>query len=272
MDIKKLKHRDKDSSKTDYGNVLIVSGFSGMAGAAVLSSYAALRTGAGLVRTATLPQNFTALNIAVPEAICMSKEDAFDVLERFDAAGIGPGMGVSSETKEAIERLILEFPKTLVIDADGLNAIAESDKLKRLIRTAADVIMTPHIKEAERLLGGDIRGMERKEVCAEISRRYRATVILKGKNSLICDKNGNIEVNTTGNPGMATAGSGDVLTGIVTALAGQGFDAFDAAKTGCFVHGLAGDFAAEQKGEYGMISRDIIENIPKALMFITDNN
>ena len=168
--------------------------------------------------------------------------------------------------------ILKHFDKTVVIDADGLNTVARHAELQQLVReTKASVIMTPHIGEAKRLLGNaDIADLTRIEIASFLRKKYGCIIIVKGTGTLVAVSDEDAYINTTGNPGMATAGSGDVLTGIITSLAGQGLAPFDAAKAGVFVHGLSGDLAADKLGEYGLVASDIADYVPFALKELTE--
>ena len=269
-----LPHRAPESSKADCGNILIIAGTGGMPGAAVMAAYGALRSGAGLCRIATSKDNFQLLQRVIPEAICVRTEYALAELDRFDAVAVGPGMGNSIMTAGTVERVLKGYSGRLLIDADGLNAIASRDRLKEaLIAYKGDAVLTPHAGEAARLLGSDPApgGSEEDRIrtIEELTETYGVTAILKGKGTLI--KGGGPEIlrNTTGNAGMATAGSGDVLTGMMTALLGRGLSAFDAAAAAVYLHGLAGDLAAADVGEESLMARDIVRGILGAFRIMT---
>ena len=242
-----------------------------MAGAAVFAARAAIKCGSGLVKVCTARQIFPVLQISVPEATCITWDKIKGDLSAFDAVAIGPGMGVGRRTKNILERVLREYTKTVVIDADGLNTVAGDSRLRQLVKAArAQVIMTPHIGEAKRLLDrgwpADEKGEASKEAVAEaLMKAYGCVAVVKGAGTLVADPDGEAYTNTTGNPGMATAGSGDVLTGVITSLAGQGLDPFSAARAGVFLHGLSGDLAAEQTGEYGLTASDIANYVPFAI-------
>lgn len=195
-----------------------------------------------------------------------------DDLMQYDCIAIGPGMGVDRRSKNILKMILKDFDKTVVIDADGLNTIAKYDELQQLVRkTEASVIMTPHIGEAKRLLGNaNIADLTRIEIASFLRKKYGCMIIVKGANTLVAVSDEDAYTNTTGNPGMATAGSGDVLTGIITSLAGQGLAPEDAAKAGVFVHGLSGDLAADKLGEYGLVASDIADYVPFALKELTE--
>ncbi len=266
-----IRTRSREIHKGDCGRVLILAGSKEMAGAAVFAARAAIKCGSGLVKVCTSKKIFPVLQISVPEATCITWDKLNKDLSAYDAVAIGPGMGVGRRTKKILEQVLRTYGKTLVIDADGLNTVAGDSRLQALMRqTRARVIMTPHLGEAKRLLSGSWPsgedGQPAKEAIAEaLIKAYGCIAVIKGAGTLVADPNGKAYINTTGNPGMATAGSGDVLTGIITSLAGQGLSAFDAARAGVFVHGLSGDLAAEKTGEHGLTASDIAEYTPFAI-------
>ena len=266
-----IRTRPREIHKGDCGRVLIIAGSKEMAGAAVFAARAAIKCGSGLVKVCTARQIFPVLQISVPEATCITWDKIKGDLSAFDAVAIGPGMGVGRRTKNILERVLREYTKTVVIDADGLNTVAGDSRLRQLVKAArAQVIMTPHIGEAKRLLDrswpADEKGEASKEAVAEaLMKAYGCVAVVKGAGTLVADPDGEAYTNTTGNPGMATAGSGDVLTGVITSLAGQGLDPFSAARAGVFLHGLSGDLAAEQTGEYGLTASDIANYVPFAI-------
>lgn len=266
-----IRKRPRDIHKGDCGRVLLICGSEEMAGAAVFCTKAAIKSGSGLVFTCTDRKIFPVLQISVPEGICKSWDKVKDDVSQYDAIAIGPGMGTGDETKEVLETILSGCDKTLIIDADGLNTIAADTRLQQMVReTRAKVIITPHIGEAKRLLAGfDVNRMSREDFAACLTKKYGCITIVKGAGTLVALSETAAYTNTTGNPGMATAGSGDVLTGIITSLAGQGLTAEDAARAGVFIHGLAGDLAAEHFGEYGLTASDIADYVPFALKEMT---
>lgn len=267
-----IRKRPKDVHKGDCGKVLILAGSKEMAGAAVFASRAAIKCGSGLVKTCTNRKIFPVLQTSVPEAICMEWGNTKDDLMQYDCIAVGPGMGVDRRSKNILRMILKHFDKTVVIDADGLNTVARHAELQQLVReTKASVIMTPHIGEAKRLLGNaDIADLTRIEIASFLRKKYGCIIIVKGTGTLVAVSDEDAYINTTGNPGMATAGSGDVLTGIITSLAGQGLAPFDAARAGVFVHGLSGDLAADKLGEYGLVASDIADYVPFALKELTE--
>lgn len=266
--------------KYGAGAVMIFAGAGGMTGAAMMSGYSAMRAGAGLVRIVTSKDGFVPIQSLLQEVILMDIDDTGSnswkkksnierVNSHMKAIAFGPGMGDTSQTKKHLETVLRNYSLPLVIDADGLNALSGSKVLKRLVREYPDaVIITPHENEAKRLLGishhETILPEQRQEIAEALASEYDAIAVLKGSNTLVAAPGGTL-INPTGNPAMATAGSGDILTGIITAFIGREIPAADAALAGVYIHGLAGDMARDKKGTYGTMSRDIIKKIPDAI-------
>lgn len=249
-----IEKREKEIHKGDCGRILIVAGSHGMAGAAILAATAALRTGSGLVQVAIPKELFPIVQVGIPEATCLERDLRNLDLSLYDAIAVGPGLGQSDESIDAVKYLLANYDGKMVLDADGLNILAYNN-LFDLIKNKENIVITPHMGEARRLLGYLKEG--RKETAIELYSKTKAITVLKGHATVVATDNEKTYINTTGNPGMATAGSGDVLTGIITSLLGQGKSAKEAALAGVFVHGLAGDLAAETVGEYGLIAGDI---------------
>lgn len=268
--------------KGDCGRVLIVAGASGMAGAAVLSTCGAMRSGAGLAYICTPKNNYQVLQIKIPEGICVDWDKVADKLAgrgtdpwNYDAIAFGPGMGVSSASKRMLKAILLSYDGPLVLDADGLNLLARDSELTEFARNySGPLILTPHVGEAKRLLA-DVAlepTTSREEMAEAMAQKFHSIVVLKGAGTLVARQAGSLKEpvtqiwqNTSGNPGMATGGSGDVLTGVIAALAAQGIAPWDATRAGVYLHGLAGDIAASKLGEYGMIAGDIAGNLPYAI-------
>ncbi len=272
-----LLKRKLDSHKGDYGHLLVLGGSLGLSGAVCLSAAAALKVGAGLV-TAGIPRSLNnifevklteVMSLPLPEEGGALSREAFKDIKKFldkiDLIILGPGAGLKNSTKELIIRVVKEIDKPMVVDADGLGALATNLEVLLKRKTKA-LILTPHLGEFSRLLKLDIGKIKkkRKELVKKFAFRYNLTLILKGKNTLVSDGQRVFE-NKTGNPGMATAGTGDVLTGIIGGLVAQGIDQFQAAKIGVYLHGLAGDYAARDKTQNCLIASDIIEYLPKAI-------
>lgn len=262
-----IKKHSKFSHKGTYGHALVVAGSYGMMGAAVLSTKACLRAGVGLVTTHIPRLGYQILQCSVPEAIAdIDQNDFFftgiDELNRFSAVALGPGIGQHSQTVNAIWELIPRIKSPLIIDADGLNILASNPDFLSILPSGT--ILTPHIGEFNRLFGKQNTSYERMHVASQMASKYGIVVIIKGAHSQVICPNGNVLFNSSGNPGMATGGSGDVLTGIIVSLLAQGYTSTDASVLGVYIHGLAGDLALQQSSEQSLIASDIIEHIGKA--------
>jgi NAD(P)H-hydrate epimerase len=185
-----------------------------------------------------------------------------DFIKNVDVLALGPGLTQNKSTRELVRKIISRIDKPAVVDADGLNALVGHLNLLQ-----AEKILTPHPGEMARLIGTSVATVQskRKQIAQRFAKDYKITVVLKGHHTAVADYKGNLYVNRTGNPGMSTAGSGDVLTGMIAAFLGQGLNAFNAAKYAVYLHGLAGDLAAKKKTQIGMIASDIIEKIPEAI-------
>ena len=269
-----LRPRKADAHKGDFGKVLIFAGSPGMAGAAVLCGRSALKSGAGLVQY-LLPSLdsplLPILQCCVPEATCLLVNPQLRIQD-YQAIACGSGLSKSREAVRILSRLFDGCRSVLVTDADALNLLSESEDLAEHFTASESVrIITPHIGEAKRLLHSKdpiSSEEERVRAACTLAEQYRCICVLKGAGTLVVRKNGSsfdIYRNTTGNPGMATGGSGDSLAGLIASLAAQGYSALDAACMGVWFHGKAGDLAAEELGEMGMISSDIVHYIPYAL-------
>jgi ADP-dependent NAD(P)H-hydrate dehydratase / NAD(P)H-hydrate epimerase len=262
-----LKPRSRFDHKGNYGHALLIAGSTGKMGASVLSAKAALRTGLGLL-TAHVPKSgYSIIQTTVPEAMATIDQsaDCFSgraVEDIYDAIGIGPGLGQSTESVKGLKEVLQKFKKPIVIDADALNILSANPDLQKLIPVGS--ILTPHPGEFERLAGAWKNDFDRLEKLKEFSRRIQSVVILKGAYTSIATPHNEVFFNPTGNPGMATGGSGDVLTGILTSLLAQGYQAEKAAILGVYLHGLAGDLAAREKGQDSLIASDIIDCLPNA--------
>lgn len=266
-----VKSRNRFAHKGDFGHAFLVAGSYQKTGAAVLSARACLRSGVGLL-TVHVPQSgYQIMQTAIPEAmLCIDEtESAFchgSTLEKFDAIGIGPGIGLKQGIRGAFKLLLQTSRKPMVLDADALNIIADTTELIKLI--PPNTILTPHPGEFDRLTHKHSKGFDRFLTQQEFSKQHRVIVVLKGAFSSISTPDGCVYFNTTGNPGMATAGSGDVLTGIILSLLAQGYSPLDASIVGVFIHGLAGDIASGEKSEEAIIASDIIECMGKAFVEI----
>lgn len=257
------KEREKYSHKGTYGHTLLIAGSKGMMGAAVLAAKAVMRAGAGKL-TVHLPSsgNFI-LQSTFPEAMLSLDKDANCVsqlpsLNDYNVIAVGPGLGKEACTVKVLKELLNTADCRLVIDADALNVIA-SHQLKDLIPKGS--ILTPHPGEFKRLMGAWNDDLEKWQLQRQLAKELDAVIILKGAHTSIVDYSGDMYFNCSGNPGMATAGSGDVLTGIISGLVAQGYDSMDAARLGVYIHGAAGDVAKEKFGKNALIASDIVENI-----------
>lgn len=257
-----IKPRTSFAHKGTYGHALIVAGNKGKIGASILCAKACLKSGAGLVTINTCEDYFNAIHSALPEAMCSSRNDAVDYTN-YKTVGIGPGIGTDSESVDLVSAAMEQFDRPMVIDADALNIISANKAL--LNKIPAHAILTPHLKEFERLAGRVANDFERMEKAINMSAQYPFIIVLKGHYTLIA-ANGKAWFNTTGNPGMAKGGSGDVLTGMLTALLAQGYDPLQAAIAGVYLHGLAADIAAQAMAQESMLASDIIDHISDALL------
>lgn len=262
-----FKPRKRFAHKGCFGHALLIAGSYGMAGASILSAKACLRSGVGLLTVHTPIYNHDLLQISVPEAMVHTDihERYFAEpveLNRYKALAIGPGLGQEEDTALAMMEQIQGTSLPLVLDADAINILATHRNW--LGRIPKRCILTPHIGELERLTGKCMDSYERLSKVKELAAYLQSYIIVKGAWTCIVTPEGNCHFNPTGNPGMATAGSGDALTGILLALLAQGYNQEEACKLGVYIHGLSGDIAAEEMTETGMTSTDIINSLPKA--------
>jgi ADP-dependent NAD(P)H-hydrate dehydratase len=275
-DVPALPPRAVDANKGTFGRVLIVAGSRGMSGAAVLCASGALRGGAGLVRlavpegilpivatanpcytTAPLPQD------AHGRLSAAALPELLELVRRNSVAEFGPGLGQSAELGNVLASILEQTATPLVLDADALNVLA--GRLGSLRKHSGPIVLTPHPGEFARLLHCDIPSVQarRQELAAEFARTHGVVVVLKGHGTIVTDGQ-RVYVNTTGNPGMATGGTGDVLGGLIAALMGQALETFAAAQLAVYLHGLAGDLAREQLGEASLIASDLLDFLPHA--------
>ncbi len=260
------KPREKFTHKGTYGHAALIDGSYGMMGAAVLSANACLRSGAGKL-TCFIPScGYNIIQTAVPEAMCIITEEkntaSVNALENFDAIGIGPGLGMYPSNAALLKTVFSNTKKAIVIDADALNTLAENKDLLTHIPPLA--VLTPHPKEFERLFGKTANDFERLQLALQKATDLNVYIILKGYHTFIATPEGKGYFNSTGNAGMATAGSGDVLTGIITGLLAQSYTVFEACILGVYLHGMAGDLAAEKNSQEAMIAGDITAQMGEA--------
>ena len=262
-----LKGRAKFSHKGTYGHALLIAGSYGKMGAAILASRACLRSGVGLLHTHVPKSGIQILQTASPET--MISIDRYDNyfsevpnIGQYNAIGIGPGLGMEHQSQMAMKLLIQNSTCPMVIDADALNILSENPTWLAFLPQGS--ILTPHPKEFERLAGKWRNDFERLDKQRNLAQKHGIYIVLKGANTSICFPDGQCYFNSTGNPGMATAGSGDVLTGIITGLLASGYSSGIASILGVYVHGLSGDLTADELGYESLIADDIIDNLGKA--------
>ncbi|MET7254126.1 NAD(P)H-hydrate dehydratase [Dyadobacter fermentans] len=261
---KRIKPRQKFSHKGTFGHAVIIAGSYGKMGAAVLSGRACLRSGVGLLTMHVPTCGYEIMQVSVPEAMTTVDEAEKYVsklpdLSSATAIGIGPGLGQNPATVKALEKVLEQSKVPVIIDADALNILSTNRHL--LYKLPENTILTPHPKEFQRLVGESGDEYERLEKARAFAAKYKAIICLKGANTAVVLPNGEIHFNSTGNPGMATGGTGDVLTGIITSLLAQKYDPADAAILGVYQHGAAGDRAAEARGQTALIASDVIEHL-----------
>jgi NAD(P)H-hydrate epimerase len=266
-----LKPRLKFSHKGSHGHALLISGGKGKIGAAVIAASACLRSGVGLLSVQSPWCGVEILQTAVPEAMVVfdhGQDFITDILDlkNYSAIAVGPGTGTSDEFSKVLEAVLRISKVPLILDADALNSISNDQGLLKLI--PAHSILTPHIKEFDRLFGVSASDAGRFEKQKSFSKENELIIILKGAHTCITTPEGKVYFNSTGNPGMAKGGSGDALTGILLALLAQGYSAVEAARLGVFLHGMAGDIAKEKYSEYSMTAMDIVGCLGEAFKIV----
>jgi len=276
--IPDLPLRRPDAHKGTFGRVLVLAGSTGMVGAAALAGDSALRAGAGLVTVAT-PRSVYPI-LAAKLTCCLTRplpetrsgtlsaaalDEILKLAEASDVIALGPGLGRARGTTALVHHLVSELDRPMVVDADGLNALADQPVI--LKRAKAARILTPHPGEMSRLTGREIPGIQKSRIesARRFAEEYGVVLLLKGHGTVVSDGE-RVFVNRTGNPGMASGGAGDTLTGVIAALAGQGLVPFDAAVLGAHVHGLAGDIAAKRVGQVSLIATDVLNALPQAFV------
>ena len=273
-----LPLRPSETHKGDVGRVFLLAGSVGLSGAAALCTMGALRVGAGLV-TLGIPESLhhpmvEKLTEAMFKVLPETKEGSLSlqglpeivrIVERMDVLAIGPGLSQHPQTKELVRQLLPRIARPLVLDADGLNALA--DDVELLKKLSLPMILTPHPGEMGRLIrqGPDDIQRDRTRIATEFAKKYRVVVVLKGHRTVVANFDGTVYINDTGNPGMASGGCGDVLTGMIAGLLAQKLSLFDAAQLGVYLHGLAGDLAAAERGQIGLLASDVVDRIPQAI-------
>jgi ADP-dependent NAD(P)H-hydrate dehydratase / NAD(P)H-hydrate epimerase len=264
---KLLKERSKFDHKGTFGHAMLLAGSYGKIGAAVLSATSTIRSGAGLL-TVYIPKcGYSIMQTSLPEAMVMTDSSEVILTESPDTSratvlGIGPGIGQEGQTLKMLAKTLENFGKPVVLDADALNILGANRELFHLIPPGS--ILTPHPKEFERLVGNWVDDFDRVEKQKQLANQLRGVVVVKGAYTTIATADGKVYFNSTGNPGMATGGTGDVLTGVLTGLLAQGYTATEAAILGVYIHGLAGDLAVLETGMEGLIASDVVKFIPAA--------
>ncbi len=277
--IGKIPERREDSHKGDYGRVLVIAGSRGLTGAAYMCAQAAIRSGSGLV-TAAVPES---LNVIMETKLteCMTlpldetqdislslkaKQKILAVAAKSDSIALGPGLGENAETRRLAREILEEVEKPVVLDADGINALEGSTDVLR--KRQQSTVITPHPGEMARLVGKSAETIQsdRQKAAKDLAVSTKTVVCLKGHKTVVASPDGNIYINETGNSGMATGGTGDVLTGMIASFIGQGIDAFSATVSAVYLHGIAGDIAADKKGPFCMIATDLIDYLPEAFV------
>ncbi len=274
--FKKIYPREKDSHKGDYGKVFILSGSVGMSGAAILASLASLRSGAGLVYLG-IPQSLSSmvqerLTEVITVPLKETKRGSINLsalnqirllLKKCDLLLMGPGLSKDHQTQCLVRKLLAEVKIPIILDADGINSFVKRSRLLKR-RKSKSLILTPHLGEFSSItnLRVDKIKRDRKTIVSNFANKLNLTLVLKGHNTLVVSSSGESYINDTGNPGMATAGSGDVLSGVIAALKAQGLSGYEAACLGVYIHGRAGDLASEQKTGLSLVASDILDYLP----------
>lgn len=270
--------RAPESHKNDFGHILVIAGSMCYTGAAYLASQAAILSGSGLVTLAVGKSIHSIMAAKLTEVMVkpffetrdaslslLAEKELLSFGEKCGAIAIGPGISQNRETQNLVRNLIVKFAKPMVLDADGINALAgHPDILKN---AKAPLILTPHPGEMSRLIAKEKDEVQknRKEIAINFAKEYNTVLVLKGHNTVVAGPQGEFYVNATGNAGMATGGVGDILTGVIASFIGQGLDGFSAASLGAYFHGLAGDLAAKEKGQLSLVATDLLNKLPEAL-------
>lgn len=262
-----LPKRQRDGNKGTFGKVLLIAGSRNMAGAAILAAKAAYRTGAGMVKIITPEDNRVIIQETLPEALLDTPKDLAESLKWADVVAIGPGLGKIGDAITCLEMVISECNKPLLIDADGLNLLAENPRYAKLLAEQGEagraLVLTPHMGELARLTGETVSSLKEEPSYygSILAAKMHAVVVAKDARTFVCAEERPVAVNVSGNCGMATAGSGDVLAGVIIGIMAQGECAFEAAVSGVRIHGLAGDAASMRLGEHACMAGDIIEEL-----------
>ncbi len=276
--IKKFPKRQSATNKGDFGHALVIAGSSGYTGAAYLTSQAALLSGVGLVTLAVGRSLYEIMATKLTEVMVrpffetrdlslslLAEKELLAFSEKCNCLAIGPGISQNKETQSLIRNIIAKVEKPVVLDADGINAFAVHSELLKNVKSS--LVLTPHPGEMARLIGKERDEIQknRKDVALGFASEYNTVLVLKGHETVVASPGGEYYINQTGNPGMATGGTGDVLTGIITGFIAQGITPFEASILAVYFHGLAGDLVAKEKGLLSLIATDILNKLPEAL-------
>lgn len=276
--IKNFPGRPAGASKSDFGHVLVIAGSAGYTGAPYLTSQAAALSGSGLVTLAVGRSIYPILASKLTEVMVrpfietrdwslglMAEKDIIAFSEKADVLAVGPGISRNKETASLVRDLVVKVDKPIVLDADGINAFTEHRELLKSAKPK--LVLTPHAGEMARLLGSDVREVEenRKDVALKFAGEYNTVLVLKGHKTIVASPSGDTYLNESGNAGMATGGTGDVLTGMIASFIGQGIDHYTAAVLGAYFHGLAGDIVLKEKGALSLLATDILDKLPEVL-------
>ena len=256
-----IQPRKVDAHKGNFGHALLIAGNLGRVGAAVIAARACLRSGVGLLTVSVPQEERVILQIAIPEAMLIMRDNIDNVLDNYSAVGIGCGIGITDNAKALLIAVLSQINRPLLLDADALNIISENQDL--LNQLPQKTVITPHPKEFDRLFGPHASQNDRTFTAIAKAKEYGIVIVLKGHETLVT-ASGEAFFNTTGNAGLAKGGSGDALTGIITAFLAQGYPAFDAAKMGVYIHGLAADLTLAEQSIESMLITDVIEHLGKA--------
>lgn len=263
-----VRTRNEFTNKYDYGSILLVAGSYGMMGSAILAAKAAMRSGAGLVTVHAPREGYLPLQTAVPEALFEPDSNPYvtssiEMNHHYSVVAIGPGISTSDETLDALDTFLKSCHRACLLDADALNCMQKRSLLLRSIPKGS--VITPHTHEFDRLFGNHNSDEERYFKAINNARLYDITIVLKGHHTMTICPNGKVYINSSGNAGMATAGSGDALTGVIASFIAQGYQPDLGVVLGVYIHGLAGDIAAQEHSEYGVIASDIVDNLGRAI-------
>lgn len=276
--VEKFPKRPANSHKGDYGHVFVLAGSYGYTGAAYLASQAALLSGSGLVTLGVGKSIYPVLASKMTEVMVrpfvetkdaslslLAEKEIINFAEKCNAIAIGPGISQNKDTQALIRDIITKLSKPAVLDADGINALTGNVDILKKVKSP--LVMTPHPGEFSRLIGVDIQEIQknRKDIASKFASEYNIVLVLKGHDTIVARPDGAFYINNTGNAGMATGGSGDVLTGIIASFIGQGMEAFGASVLAVYCHGLAGDLAVKEKGALSLIATDLLNKVPEVL-------